>query len=164
MRGTATESGNRIKKTTHRYFHGERSTRLTTYRWDRTFALPMLVSQQGQAQGPNQMLYGHRLLSSDGTNANEGRRYYLTDHLGSVTERTDENGEVTDSFRYEPFGAIRGEVSTGQIGNGFAFAGEYADAETGFYNLRARTYDPGTGRFLQPDPLGVDLRRFRGHR
>jgi hypothetical protein len=42
--------GNRIKKTTHRYFHGERSTRVTTYRWDRTFALPMLVSQQGQAQ------------------------------------------------------------------------------------------------------------------
>ncbi|MCL2289182.1 MAG: RHS repeat-associated core domain-containing protein [Bacteroidetes bacterium] len=35
---------------------------------------------------------------------------------------------------------------------GFRFAGEYWDAETGTYYLRARNFNPRTGRFTQPDP------------
>ena len=30
-----------------------------------------------------------------------------------------------------------------------------ADRDTGQVSLRARRYDPGTGRFTQPDPLGA---------
>jgi RHS repeat-associated protein len=35
------------------------------------------------------------------------------------------------------------------------FAGQLADS-TGMYNLRARTYDPATGRFTAPDSFAVD--------
>ncbi len=38
--------------------------------------------------------------------------------------------------------------------NGFGFAGEQVDPETGFVYLRNRSYDPTTSRFLTPDPLG----------
>ncbi len=33
--------------------------------------------------------------------------------------------------------------------------GEQHDAESGLVYLRARSYDPASGRFLQPDPLGL---------
>jgi len=36
--------------------------------------------------------------------------------------------------------------------NPFRFAGEYWDAETQTYYLRARRFNPRTGRFTQPDP------------
>ena len=39
--------------------------------------------------------------------------------------------------------------------NPFLYAGEYQDATTGLYNLRARNYDANTSRFLSPDPLGA---------
>ena len=37
--------------------------------------------------------------------------------------------------------------------NSFKFAGEALGSQTGLYYLRARYYDPSTGRFLSKDPL-----------
>jgi len=37
------------------------------------------------------------------------------------------------------------------------FTGQLLDATTGLYDLRARTYDPTTGRFAQRDPLQQPL-------
>jgi RHS repeat-associated protein len=34
------------------------------------------------------------------------------------------------------------------------FPGQYYDAETGLHYNGARFYDPQSGRYLQPDPLG----------
>jgi RHS repeat-associated protein len=38
-----------------------------------------------------------------------------------------------------------------------AFGGQLLDVVTGLYDLRARMYDPTTGRFLQQDPARADL-------
>ena len=43
---------------------------------------------------------------------------------------------------------------TGSPAPDFAFQGEQRD-QTGLYYLRARYYDPGTGRFLTRDPIGL---------
>ncbi len=37
--------------------------------------------------------------------------------------------------------------------NYWLFTGEQRDSESSLYYLRARYYDPGTGRFLGQDPL-----------
>jgi len=36
----------------------------------------------------------------------------------------------------------------------FGFTGHVALAEARLVHMRARAYDPGTGRFLSPDPIG----------
>lgn len=52
---------------------------------------------------------------------------------------------------YDPFG-----VQTHGLDSilPFGFAGNSYDTGTGLYNNRARLYDPDSGRFTQPDPLG----------
>ncbi|MEM1181528.1 MAG: RHS repeat-associated core domain-containing protein, partial [Acidobacteriota bacterium] len=52
-------------------------------------------------------------------------------------------------------GVIPGEYAArSAAGNPFGFKGLPIDLETGFYYVRHRYYDPETGRFITPDPLG----------
>ncbi|MDB6038861.1 MAG: hypothetical protein JWM99_2702, partial [Verrucomicrobiales bacterium] len=47
-------------------------------------------------------------------------------------------------------------LARSRIGNPFLFHGQYFDYDSGLLYLRARFYDPYTGLFLQPDPMGYD--------
>ncbi|MDP9237151.1 MAG: hypothetical protein M3P30_07095 [Chloroflexota bacterium] len=77
------------------------------------------------------------------------------DGLGSATRLTDSAGAITDSYSYDVFGAPR--TTTGTTANNFQYTGQQRDgnANRGLYFLRARSYDPALGRFLQRD--GVPL-------
>jgi RHS repeat-associated protein len=88
------------------------------------------------------------------TNAS-GTFYYLRDPLGSITDVTDANGVAQWRYSYEAFGAERSATDlTGSAPvNRLRFEGEYLDPETIEYHLRARQYDPGTGRFDALDPV-----------
>ena len=56
-------------------------------------------------------------------------------------------------MQYDAFGIeIESYDETNQFANPFGYAGEYTDEETGNIYLRARYYDPSTGRFLSEDP------------
>jgi RHS repeat-associated protein len=77
--------------------------------------------------------------------------YLHEDQLGSVRMLTDTAGVVRGTFTYSPYGAQ--SASTGTSTTPFGFAGQYRDAETGFYYLQARYYDPSLGQFLSVDPL-----------
>ena len=75
-------------------------------------------------------------------------QYAQGDGLGSVRLITDGSGVAAGAATFEPWGAPKAGSAT--LG-GFGFTGEQTDAETGFVYLRARMYDPTSGRFLQQD-------------
>jgi len=47
-------------------------------------------------------------------------------------------------------------LARSSVGSPFLFHGQYLDYETGLVYLRARYYDPFSGMFLEPDPLGYE--------
>ena len=85
--------------------------------------------------------------------------YYIhTDHLGSAVRLTDEDGEIVQSTAYDPYGAT--VYSSGVDQTSYQFTGQELDEETGLYYYGARYYDPGLGRFIQPDTILDGLNRF----
>ena len=85
--------------------------------------------------------------------------FYHADGLGSVTEITDNAGQIVENYRCDAFGAptfynTSGVVTNASIiGNRLLFTGRDRDADTGWYNYRHRYYNPALGRFVQPDAL-----------
>ncbi|NER00511.1 MAG: RHS repeat-associated core domain-containing protein, partial [Cyanothece sp. SIO2G6] len=91
-------------------------------------------------------VYGNDLI----TQIREGEMtYYLVDALGSTRLMTDEEGTVIASYDYDAFGEVI--ASTGNVENDYLFTGEQFDSELDEYYLRARYYDPTTGRFDKRD-------------
>jgi RHS repeat-associated protein len=69
---------------------------------------------------------------------------------GTVRLLTDLAGTVTDTYDFDGFG---NEVNTtGTTLNVYLYRGEQYDPDLGLYYLRARFYNPLTGRFLSTDP------------
>jgi len=96
---------------------------------------------------------------TDGNTTEVTRSFYHRNALGSVMEITDANQAAVVSYRYDPYGKVtitRGgsPQSTDPLGQHWTFTGRFLDEESGLYYYRARYYDPGTGRFLERDPLG----------
>src|ERR671924_554787 len=137
---------------------GNQASKKTNYLWDvngSPVATTDPVAQLAlERDGNNALLrryvYGARLISMTTGGA---AYYYHYDNLGSVANVTNSSGASQWTEVYEPFGSIRTETknSTSAPANFMKFTGEYQDP-TGLYHLRARQYDPTTGRFLALDP------------
>jgi RHS repeat-associated protein len=85
-------------------------------------------------------------------------RFFHFDALGSTDRLSDVNGTVTDSYLYKAFGIVA--TSSGSTTNPFRFVGRqgyYWDMDLSTYWLRARIYDPVTGRWFSEDPIGTQL-------
>jgi len=76
-----------------------------------------------------------------------------TDRLGSVRAETDTSGNVVQTYGTDEFGIVDAALTSGTQPTPFQYTGEPRDSETGLVYLRARSYDPAVGRFMQADPL-----------
>ncbi len=76
---------------------------------------------------------------------------YHSDGLGSVRALTDSAGSVVQTYQYDEYGVVTS--SSGSATQPFGYTGEQRDGETGFMYVRARYYDPASGRFVTKDPL-----------
>ena len=80
--------------------------------------------------------------------------YYLNDHLGTAQLLVDAAGTVIWQGDAQPFGQVTEVIN--QIDHRFRFPGQMVDPESGLYYNWHRFYDPATGRYLSPDPIGLD--------
>ena len=82
--------------------------------------------------------------------------YYLYNAHGDVVQLTSETGSLTKTYEYDAFGNEK-NPDPGDT-NPFRYCGEYFDKETGTIYLRARYYNPATGRFISEDSYWGDLK------
>ena len=127
---------------------------VTIHIWDRNHIILELDESGAVVERYQRGRNGH-LISSD----NHG--FYLFNARGDVIQRVNSgtnnsddgdnnNIQILHVYMYDAFGnELRPDEENT---NWFRFAGEYFDIETGTYYLRARHFNPRTGRFTQPDP------------
>ncbi|MGN6656007.1 MAG: RHS repeat-associated core domain-containing protein [Rhodanobacter sp.] len=76
--------------------------------------------------------------------------YVYTDAQGTPLAEADASGNITATFDYAPYGS----QALGTPPSGPGYTGHVNDPDTGLVYMQARYYDPGTGQFLSPDPVG----------
>ena len=76
--------------------------------------------------------------------------FYGYDGGGNVRQLTDSNGNPTDTYEYDAYG--NSFTKSGATPNNFLYRGEQYDPDLGLYYLRARYYNPASGRFYSRDP------------
>lgn len=91
-----------------------------------------------------------------------GPRFHaiVTDLVGTPTELITPDGQVTWQQRTTLWGRQATDSGTRAHRPGgpdcpLRFPGQYADTETGWHYNYFRHYDPATGRYATPDPLGL---------
>ena len=103
-----------------------------------------------------QYTYGLQLISENQVVGNTWTTsFYGVDGSGSVRQLTNSAGAVTDTYEYDAFGNLI--ASTGSTPNAYLYRGERYEAHLGLYYLRARWYNPVTGRFMTRDPYSGSI-------
>ena len=121
-------------------------TSTTTYLWDSASAPAPLL-----AAGTDRVVHGLGplyLARADGSTLT-----LVRDALGSVRAEVTDAGVIAKAFRYAAYGEVVQANPLGATPTLLGFTGELRDP-SGLIYLRARWYDPGTGRFLSRDPFG----------
>ena len=102
-----------------------------------------LVGGNVWSDGTYNYVWGAELITN-------GSVYYVYNAHGDVIQLLDAEGNLVKTYDYDAYG---NELTRDQNDeNPFRYCGEYYDTETGFIYLRARYYDPNTGRFISVDP------------
>jgi len=139
--------GNRVSKTV--------GGNVTNYLWDPAGAFPQLAIERTGAGSPiRRYIYGDGPVAVQTPTATY---FYHLDPQGTVSEMTDASGAIVAEYHYDGFGNLLSSAGSAAAGNPLRFQGQYLDADTGLYNLRARNYDTATGRFTQRDPVAVPV-------
>ena len=81
-------------------------------------------------------------------NKNGNTRHIYADAQGSTRLVTDSQGNILETPDFDAFG---NDTATNTKETRHRYTGESFDSATGLYHLRARDYDPQTGRFISMD-------------
>ncbi|WP_406169924.1 DUF6531 domain-containing protein [Streptomyces sp. NBC_00996] len=145
LRTQATKNGAALRTTTWDINYGDDLARVAT-----------------ESSGSGSLLADYQYNPVDqiqGETTSAGVFYHHHDLLGSVTDVTDSAGAAQIAYDYDAFGELTTtNIAASPPSNRFTFTGEYKEpaTSTAGYYLRARNYDPGTGRFTTEDPYVAD--------
>ncbi|WP_190195350.1 RHS repeat-associated core domain-containing protein, partial [Streptomyces minutiscleroticus] len=145
--------------------NGERIAEETRFTWDgRTLCeqtvhtpdLPHVIAFTWDHRGLVPLSQTERLLTPDTRQEEIDRRFFavVTDLIGTPTELVDESGEIAWRARSTLWGTTAWPRSSTAY-TPLRFPGQYYDPETGLHYNLFRHYDPATGRYATPDPLGL---------
>jgi RHS repeat-associated protein len=114
-----------------------------------------LVNIIGEYNGDGDLLvhYTHGLGLTSRVDPSGVATYYHFDSMGNTSELTSQSTEVHNTYSYAPFGRVLSESESVQ--NPFSFEGLFGvmGEASGLYFMRARFYDPESGRFMSEDPI-----------
>jgi RHS repeat-associated protein len=103
-------------------------------------------------------------------NGIEKTYYVLTDHLGSITQVLDENGNIVEEKSFDAWGRGRNPqtwaaLSPTGTSNGWdrGYTGHEHLYQFGIINMNGRLYDPLMGRMMEPDPLIIGKDNSQGY-
>lgn len=140
---------------------GTNATGVTKYLWDTNNPIPLLALERSSKDA----LVRRYLNTGDPSSGPVSMTttadifYYHPDSMGSTANLTNSSGVTQWSYSYQPFGQTRAEVKgPGKAPvNPMRYTGQMFDVSSGLYHLRARQYDPATGRFLGSDPVAPSI-------
>ncbi len=125
------------------------STRYLVDSLNNTGLSQVLEERNGSGALNARYAYGDNLLAmTQGSTTN----YVHADTQGNTRLLTNNTGAISDTYIYDGYGNDAG--ATGSSSTPYRYGGQRLDADTGLYQLRARSYDPAAGRFISRDPFG----------
>ncbi len=138
-------NGDRIKINRYSYTGGTNETIYTPYKeW-------MQIKNSSGSFNFHYIYQGDALVAR--LNPDGSKWFYHSDHLGSTSSITDENGNVVENEFYSPFGE---SLSTNAQEENKLYTGQFKDT-TGMYYYGARYYLPEYGKFGQCDKIKPEI-------
>ncbi len=162
--------GRRVQKRVSRVAPGEGATlvSVTTFLWDgsaiaqeikRTASAsgdPVVEERSYWIDGEGFGALAHRDVRHDEKGTTEGEWvHYVSDPNGTPERLVDGAGQVLCELERTAFGRTRARPGA-RAGTQLRFMGQYEDAETGLHYNHFRHYDPDIGRYISPDPIGMN--------
>jgi RHS repeat-associated protein len=111
----------------------------------------VLVETDNNGNAINYYIYANGMLISR-IKPNGSTRFYQYDSRGSTIAMTNESGQITHKYAYDPYGKVISKQE--EDSNPFRFVGGFGvmDEGNGLSYMRARYYDQVLGRFISEDP------------
>ncbi|MGW6533244.1 DUF6531 domain-containing protein [Streptomyces venezuelae] len=118
--------------------------------------LPNAISVTWDHLGLQPVAQRERVAALDAPQDEIDARFFaiVTDLVGSPTELIGESGEIAWRTRSTVWGTTSWNAGATAY-TPLRFPGQYHDPETGLHYNCFRHYDPESGRYLTPDPLGL---------
>ena len=88
--------------------------------------------------------------------------YYVVNLQGDVIRLVSTNGASVAQYWYGPYGEVRQAFGAMAEANPLRYRGYYYDADTEFYYLQSRYYDPAICRFINADGIAATGQGFLG--
>ncbi len=111
---------------------------------------------------PNEAQPGYGFVA-DGSADSEETYFFHSDHLGSTSYITDNNGNITQYDAYLPFGELLVDEHSSSEEMPYKFNGKELDEETGLYYYGARYMNPVASIWYGVDPLTEKYQNVSGY-